>query len=128
WPRATARSSPRPAPGTTPRWRTPWPRPPTGPPAPPTDRCATMVRWAPKASVRAEHPAPKGSTSSVTSRLVTSWPRWGGRSRWGAEGRGWGERGGRRARRCEQQLAGARDRVDAVLRAESADDGADARG
>jgi exodeoxyribonuclease VII small subunit len=28
------------------------------------------------------------------------------------------ERGERLARRCEQQLAGARDRVDAVLRAE----------
>ena len=29
------------------------------------------------------------------------------------------ERGERLARRCEQQLAGARDRVEAVLRAES---------
>ncbi len=32
------------------------------------------------------------------------------------------ERGERLARRCEQQLAGARDRVDAVLRAESPDE------
>jgi exodeoxyribonuclease VII small subunit len=36
------------------------------------------------------------------------------------------ERGERLARRCEQQLAGARDRVDAVLRAESADGDTDA--
>ena len=31
------------------------------------------------------------------------------------------ERGERLAKRCEQQLAGARDRVDAVLRADSPD-------
>lgn len=31
------------------------------------------------------------------------------------------ERGERLARRCEQQLAGARDRVDSVLRAEQPD-------
>jgi exodeoxyribonuclease VII small subunit len=31
------------------------------------------------------------------------------------------ERGERLARRCEQQLAGARDRVDAVLRADAPD-------
>lgn len=35
------------------------------------------------------------------------------------------ERGERLARRCEQQLAGARDRVDAVLRADSTDDDAE---
>ena len=33
------------------------------------------------------------------------------------------ERGERLARRCEEQLAGARDRVDAVLRADAPDDG-----
>lgn len=34
------------------------------------------------------------------------------------------ERGERLARRCEQQLAGARERVDAVLQAESSTDDA----
>jgi exodeoxyribonuclease VII small subunit len=35
------------------------------------------------------------------------------------------ERGERLARRCEQQLAGARERVDAVLRSEAPADGSD---
>ena len=61
---------------------------------------------------------------SATSRPATSWPRWSGP--WRSAGSGldesvalW-ERGEALARRCEEQLAGARDRVKAAL--EHADD------
>ena len=59
------------------------------------------------------------STGWATSRPATSSPRWCAPSRQGGlsldESVALWERGEALARRCEEQLAGARDRVQAVL-------------